>query len=110
MKSLLAAFACVFALMLVAGPAPLRAAQATNLDSDKGGVTLKDNEIKDGKDKDERSKTKPPKDSDEDHDHGLRDPPRQVLQHYEVVQRCGCMLASGSWVPTLTFFLIAEIW
>ena len=70
MKSLLAAFACVFALMLVAGPAPLRAAQATNLDSDKGGVTLKDNEIKDGKDKDERSKTKPPKDSPDDHDQG----------------------------------------
>jgi hypothetical protein len=47
---------------------------------------------------------------DEDHDDGLRDPPCQVAQHQEVVQRCGCMLARGSWVPTFTFFLIAEIW
>jgi len=77
MKSLLAASACVFALLLLMGPRPAHASVSisTNgsvkaLDSDKGGVTLKDDEIKDGKDKDKRSKTKPPKDSDDDHDNG----------------------------------------
>ena len=78
MKSLLAASAVVFALMLVMGVSrPAHASTSVSVSSnsvtkldDNGGVTLKDDEIKDGKDKDKRSKTKPPKDSDDDHDQG----------------------------------------